>query len=132
MFQSAWLCVYFLAPLTGTSPESTSAPLAKALKAYEERKTKAGADACSQVDLALWCEANGLKAERTKHLNLAVLAEPKSSLARGLLGQVEIDGRWDDPDSVRTQIQADESLTRGLAEYNRNTSSLASGANRTD
>ena len=41
-----------------------------------------------------WCEANGLKAERTKHLNRAVLTEPKSPLARGLLGEVEFKGRY--------------------------------------
>jgi len=124
MFPIAWLCLCLLAPLTGSSPDATAAPIATALKNYEARKTKAGADAASQVDLALWCEANGLKAERTKHLNRAVLTEPKSTLARGLLGQVENKGRWDDPDAVRAKIQADASLSRKLAEYNRRRAEL--------
>ncbi len=35
------------------------------------------------------------------------------------MGQVEVKGSWDDPESVRAKIQADESLARKLAEYNR-------------
>jgi len=124
MFQSAWLCVSLLVPLTGNSHDNSRSPLVTALKAYEARKTKVGADAASQVKLALWCEAQGLKAERTKHLNLAVLAEPKSETARGLLGQVAIQGGWEDPDGVRARIQSDESLARKLAEYNRRRAQL--------
>jgi hypothetical protein len=119
MLTGAWLSVLFFVPLTGGSRDTVPA-----LEAYEARKSKAGADAASQVELALWCEASGLKAQRTKHLNLAVLAERHNEVARGLLGQVEINGRWDDPDAAWGQIQADESLARRLAEYNRKRAEL--------
>ncbi len=119
MFPSACLCLFLLAPIPASLSNASPASIAAALKAYEARKNKAGAGAAAQVELSLWCEANGLKAERTKHLNRAVLTDPKSTLARGLLGQVEFKGRWDDPDSVRARIQADELLSRTLAEYNR-------------
>jgi len=125
MLPSAWVCLFLVAPLPASLSNSSPASIAAALKAYEGRKAKAGAGASAQVELALWCEANGLKAERTKHLNRAVLTEPKSALARGLLGQVEFKGRWDDPDGVRAKILADESLTRKLAEYNRRRAELA-------
>ncbi|MGO9924386.1 MAG: polymorphic toxin-type HINT domain-containing protein [Isosphaeraceae bacterium] len=125
MFPSAWLCLSLLAPFPGSLSTASPVSIAAALKAYDARKTKTGADAASQVDLALWCEANGLKAERTKHLTRAVLTEPKSALVRGLLGQVEFRGRWDDPDGVRAKILADESMARKLADYNRRRADLA-------
>lgn len=124
MFSTAWLFLSLFSPLPANPPDTAAAPLARALRVYETRKSKAGADASSQVDLALWCEANGLKAERTKHLNRAVLAEPKSTRARGLLGQVEVKGGWDNPDGVRAKIEADEALARKLAEYNRRRAQL--------
>lgn len=124
MFVMAWLCLSLVAPLFAGSPDAKPASVAEALRAYEARKSKAGTDAASQVALALWCEANGLKAERTKHLSRAVLADPKSTTARGLLGQVEVSDGWDNPDGVRAKIQADESLARKLAEYNRRRAEL--------
>ncbi len=124
MFSIAWPCLFLVAPFPSILAEASPRSIAVVLKAYEARKAKAGGDADSQVELALWCETNGLKAERTKHLNRAVLTEPKSALARGLLGQVENKGRWDAPDAVRARIEADESLSRVLAEYNRRRAEL--------
>ena len=62
--------------------------------AYEAAAASAGRDAEAQVRLALWCEARGMAAERTKHLTRAVLIDPENAKARGLLGQVKLDGRW--------------------------------------
>jgi hypothetical protein len=124
MFPTAWLCLSLFAPPLSSSPDATAPRAAVVLGQYEARKSEAKADPASQVELALWCEANGLTAERTKHLNRAVLTDPKNSLARGLLGQVEDGGRFDDPDSVRAKIAADESLARTLAEYNRRRAEL--------
>ena len=39
--------------------------------AYESAREKAGKNAAAHVQLALWCEAHGMPAERIKHLNLA-------------------------------------------------------------
>jgi hypothetical protein len=124
MFPTAWLCLSLFAPFPSSPGATNEASTAVALRAYEARKSTAGTDARSQVELALWCEANGLNAERTKHLNRAVLAEPKNTLARGLLGQVENQGRWDDPERVRAKIAADKSMAGKLAEYNRRRAEL--------
>jgi hypothetical protein len=124
MFPTAWLCLGLFAPLPSNSRAVTAPPVADALRAYEARRRKAGADAASQVALALWCEINGLKAEWTRHLNRAVLADPTNALARGLLGQVEVDGGWDTPDGACARILADESTPRKLAEYNRRRAEL--------
>jgi hypothetical protein len=68
------------------------------LRAYQEAKSKAGRDAESQVKLALWCEAHGLAAERIKHLVLASLIDPSHAAARGLLGLISYQGKWQRPD----------------------------------
>jgi hypothetical protein len=41
-------------------------------------------DPAAHVRLALWCEAHGLKAEKLRHLALAVLIDPKAVLDLGL------------------------------------------------
>src|SRR5262249_52813658 len=69
------------------------------------------------VKLALWCEAHGLHSERLKHLALAVLADPKNTTARGLMGLVAYGGQWKRPDPVAKKGQEDEGLTAKLAQY---------------
>ena len=88
--------VLLLCGLLSVAPE----PAAKAedLAAYDAAKVKVGRDAEAHVKLALWCESHGLKAERVKHLALAVLADSKNALARGLMGLVAYQGKWDRPD----------------------------------
>src|SRR3954452_8166510 len=88
------------------------------LAAYEAAREKVGRGAEAHVELALWCEARGLKAERLKHLALAVLSDPKNASARGLMGLVAYRGRWQRPDAVAEKVKADEALTARLAEYN--------------
>jgi len=86
--------------------------------AYEAAKSQAGRGAEGQVRLALWCESRGLTAERVKHLALAVLSDPRNATARGLLGLVEDQGRWERPEAVTERVKADEALGATLAEYN--------------
>lgn len=91
--------------------ESGAAVLAE----YKTRAAQAR-DAESHVKLALWCERQGLVAEREKQLVLAVLANGDAT-ARGLLGLVG-DGRsFRRPSAVTQRILADETLSRTLAEY---------------
>ncbi len=87
---------------------------------YEAASARAEAsrDPNLHVQLALWCEAHGLTAERTQHLARAVLADPKNAAARGLLGLVEFAGTWNAPDQVSQKIKADAELSAKLAEYN--------------
>lgn len=94
------------------------APPTVDLSAYAKVKDQVGPGAAAQVKLAMWCEAHGLSAERLKHLAVAVLADPKNAAARGLLGLVEFNGKWERPEAVATSVRADESLAAALAEYN--------------
>ena len=48
-----------------------------------------------------------MSAERVKHLALAVLYEPSNALARGLMGLVSHQGKWERPDQVSQAIQND-------------------------
>ena len=76
---------------------------------YTEARAQAGRSPEDQVRLALWCEAHGLTAERLHHLTLAVLADPKNAVARGLMGLVSVDGRWVRPEAVADRTTAEPS-----------------------
>ena len=87
------------------------------LHAYKEARAVAGRDADAHVRLALWCEARGLIAERTKHLTIATLIDPNHAAARGLLGMVRYKGQWLSPDAVAARIQADPERQARIREY---------------
>src|SRR4051794_34242544 len=70
------------------------------LATYASLGKTVGRDPEAHVRLALWCEAHGLRAERLKHLAMAVLYDPSNAMARGLMGLVAYDGRWKRPESV--------------------------------
>jgi hypothetical protein len=106
------VCAGLLVAQAGDRPASSHD-----LKTYEALKHKAGKDVRAQVQLALWCEAHGLDAERLKHLAQAVLSDPKDVTARGLLGLVAFGSRWEPADRVRDRARADEERTAKLAEY---------------
>ncbi len=95
--------------------ETTPAPDPRA--AYEAARAKAGRDPEAQVELALWCERNGLDAERLRHLALAVLADPDHAVARGMMGLVHHGGRWVRPEQVAAQVGSDAELAARLSEY---------------
>lgn len=74
-------------------------------------------DSAAQIKLALWCEAQGLEAERIKHLALAVVNDPANATARGLLGLVAYQGKWRRPDAVGRSVEADAALQATLEQY---------------
>ena len=90
---------------------------AEVRQAYQDALAKAGRSSDDQVRLALWCEAHGLTAERLHHLTLAVLADPKNATARGLMGLVSREGRWQRPEAVADKLKADPVRTATLLEY---------------
>src|SRR5215471_10502419 len=94
-------------------------PAAKATDraAYEAAKNEAGRDAAAQVRLALWCEAHGMTAERMKHLAAAVLHDPSNALARGLMGLVAQDGKWERPEEVSREANDDPRRKALMREY---------------
>ena len=85
--------------------------------AYQVAAGKAGKNAGAHVRLALWCEAHGLADERTKHLNLAISIDPTNALARGLLGLVTFQGKWEKPDAVKQQLADDAAYQSRFREY---------------
>ena len=107
--------VLLLCGLLGAAPEPTAK--AEDLAAYDAAKVKVGRDAEAHVKLALWCESHGLKAERVKHLALAVLADPKNVAARGLMGLVAYAGRWANPDEVSRKVHDDPARAAAVKEY---------------
>ncbi len=112
MLQVALVFVGLLAAQPGDS-----SPTARDIKTYEALKLKAGADPQAQVKLALWCEAHGLNAERLEHLARAVQGDPKNATARGLIGLIQHDGRWESPDQLGARLKADGERAARLAEY---------------
>ncbi len=85
--------------------------------AYEAAAGKAGADAGAHVRLALWSEQHGMTAERVKHLTAAVAQDPSNALARGLLGLVAYDGKWERPDQVSREAKDDPRHKALMQEY---------------
>ncbi len=85
--------------------------------AYRSVAAQAGSSAEGQVRLALWCEAHGLTAERVKHLAAAVIKDPSNTLARGLLGLVSYQGKWERPEDVTRQAKEDPKQRAVLEEY---------------
>jgi hypothetical protein len=110
------------AGLVGTRPSGPGADGGAdhmtVLRQSEAARDRAGRRADDQVKLALWCEARGLSAERDRHLALAVLSDPANGTARGLMGLVAYNGRWERPETVSDRIKADAVTARTLAEYN--------------
>jgi hypothetical protein len=114
MAHVALVCCALLAAAPA-APEPDTRPPASG---YAEAQSHFGGDAAGQVKLALWCEANGLPAERVKHLARAVILDPANVTARGLLGLVGDGGRWQRPEALAEKVKADAALTAALAEYN--------------
>jgi hypothetical protein len=102
--------------LLAAGPGSDSA--ANVNPEYEAARAAAGRDPKAHVQLALWCEAHGLKAERLRHLAIAIVSDPANATARGLLGLISDGGRWRSADEVAQRLKADETLATNLADYN--------------
>lgn len=87
------------------------------LKAYNDLKAATARTPEAQVKLALWCEAHGLAAERTKHLALATLLDPANTAARGLMGLVSYQGKWRTPTDIARQVQDDPARKALIQDY---------------
>jgi hypothetical protein len=104
--------------LTAINPPGDESKTAQPdLAGYQAAKSHVGRDANAQVKLALWCEDHGLSAERVKHLTLATLIDPSNSAARGLLGLVLYQGKWQRPDDISRRAKDDPTRSAALQEY---------------
>lgn len=78
---------------------------------YDARKRAAPETAAGQVELAQWCEQNGLKPERKLHFQRALEMDANCEPARLALGFVKVNGIWVDgkadkgPDPRRARSQ---------------------------
>ncbi len=106
--------VFLSACLWGLPPGE---PPADARSAYEEMAAKAGRDPDAHARLALWCESQGLDAERVKHLSMAVLTDPTHTLARGLLGLVQDGAKWRRPEQIVAKNTDDPARIALMEEY---------------
>jgi Pretoxin HINT domain len=105
------------AMVAGAPAADGPGPDASDLASYKAAAAGVGHDPDAHVRLAIWCEAHGLTAERMKHLALAVLYEPKNSLARGLMGLVAYQGKWQRPEQVSQEVQDDPQQKARIKEY---------------
>jgi hypothetical protein len=97
----------------GNLPKPTAGDRA----AYEKARDEAGENASAHVQLALWCEARAMNAERDKHLTRATSLEPANVLAHGLLGLVAVGGKWEKPEEVKREIERDPKYQALFREY---------------
>ena len=112
MIQALLICCAMLGD-GGKPAEPTVADRA----AYELARAKAGKNAAAHVQLALWCEAHGLTAERIKHLTVAAGLDPKNVLVQGLMGLVAFEGKLEKPEQVKDEIQSDPRSQALFREY---------------
>jgi tetratricopeptide (TPR) repeat protein len=87
-------------------------------QSYEAAKVAAGNSPAKLVKLALWCEAHGMRDEQRAVLDEAVRLDPNNKSARGLLGQVSYQRRWETPEAVSQHVKDDDALAAKIAEYN--------------
>ena len=118
MFPAILVSVACLAGEPGAAPNVGSQSKTSDLTAYEETRAKMGRGPDAHVRMAIWCEAHGLNSERLKHLAIAVLTDPAHATARGLLGLVAFRGQWQSPEAICEKLEADETASAALAEYN--------------
>lgn len=80
-------------------PASSVVAVEEAATPFEEydRRVRATADtADEQTELAAWCDEQGLRAERRRHLRRAVELDPDHAAARRALGYVRVGALWVD------------------------------------
>ena len=59
-----------------------------------------------------------MRNEQRALLEEAVRLDPNNKTARGLLGQVSYERRWETPEAVSQRVKDDDALAAKLAEYN--------------
>jgi hypothetical protein len=85
---------------------------------FDAARAGASSDPAKLAKLALWCEAHGMGTQERGALDEAVRLDPNNRAARGLLGHVSYQGRWDTPEAVCRRVKEDVTLGAKLAEYN--------------
>jgi hypothetical protein len=92
-------------------------PKPSTLEAYRDRAAKCGPSPVAQIQLALWCEQNGLERQKVEHLARALRVDPDHPVARALLGQVRHREGWETSDRAAEDIRAEAARAAALADY---------------
>ncbi len=124
----AGLIVALMLSMANPDTVPAAAPSADDLAAYKEANAHVGPSPEAHVKLALWCQAHGLQPEAIKHLGLVVLSNPSHAAARGLLGLVAYQGKWQRPEVVSKRVLDDEALAAVRSQYQAKRSSLKNNA----
>ncbi|WP_169977860.1 polymorphic toxin-type HINT domain-containing protein [Tautonia rosea] len=109
-----WIVSLGLSLATGVPDTPDPAPEESAYRAAAEA---AGRDADAQLQLALWCEAQGRLGEARHHLALAVLIDPNHAAARALMGRVRLGESWVRPGDVPRRFAPDPEQAALREEY---------------
>ncbi|WP_152053351.1 polymorphic toxin-type HINT domain-containing protein [Tautonia marina] len=114
MIGPVWIVSLGLSFGTGVSD---APPLDPAKAAYQAAAAAAGRDADAQLQLSLWCEAQGRLSEAQHHLALAVLIDPDHAAARALMGRVRFGESWVRPGDVPRRYTPDPDRAALREEY---------------
>ncbi len=85
---------------------------------FAAEQAAAANDPNALVQLALCAESKGMKAERDQLLRSAVAIDPHNAMARGLLGEILLDGMWQTPEKVAESAASNPDLAAKMADYN--------------
>lgn len=80
---------------------------------YDRRVAQAGETAADQTELAAWCDEQGLRVERRKHLLRAIELNPDYAPARRALGYVRVGEMWVDGRRVIERTATSEPSENG-------------------
>lgn len=80
---------------------------------YDRRAGQAGSTAEEQVALATWCDEQGLRTERRRHLQRALEINPDYGPARRALGYVRVGEMWVDGRRVADRTETSEPAENG-------------------
>ena len=105
-------------PMLVVAFQDVARPTPAEKQSFEAAKVAAGTNPAKLVKLSLWCEAHGMRVEQRAVLEEAVRLDPNNKTARGLLGGVSYQRRWETPEAVSQQVKDDDALSAKFAEYN--------------
>lgn len=71
---------------------------------YQQLRNRTEDDEAGQIQLAQWCEQNGLQDQQRAHLSRVLQHNPNNQVARDMLGFVQVNGRWYSQQEVQDVI----------------------------
>ncbi len=104
-------CVSFV--LSSSAAAADPADVSKPVAPSSSKATNAQV----KIRSALYAEQKGLNEERGLHLKRAIEIDPQNALARSLLGQINVDGKWLEAAKADKQLKPAAKAEQTLSEY---------------